>query len=658
MLRTLFNPFTKIAGFPALFLGWFVMLLTAAVAAPCGVNFVGSLNIHVGRPTPFGIIFALLIAGWLIASVCFLIAGKMGSSSKIRAVDIFGTLALARAPFLIAAPLGLLPGLQNLDPQMFLHWEKITPEILTSLAVATVMFLLIDIWVVILSYNAFAVSANVKSKGLFAAVLIVSEIIAVGSSSAFLALSALGMPVSEAAIASIDRLEPPNPNEAQRVALAKSVLKRIVQGEYDSIPNDFNDTMKKALSPWGIRKAWLECLALGGKFESAESPVTTDTAGQFRRVLIPIRFERNDAMVFLLVFDSAGKITGMFINNSPPPKNPQAANQPVEAVKLEAPAPEDAEQVEIAKRFVERILSDSPNDPLREFQATEGMKKYVTSDSFKEWAKQIVNDYGKPGEYEKIDVVRHDGARRSVYLFFHCERYPIKMWVTFDGKTIDGFHWDSWKEDAGKNDVGFNGLVSMVVGSALIVPVLLILIIYFGEKWRHKADGPLDGLENIGSEFYRETQNPLWAYLLTFVAVMPLIPALCLVWVVGEGPGFWISLAIFAFAGGLLLLLPIFCCRFRFEVDDRYVRVRMGLLGIPVFWLPFDSIASVETMKFNPLMDFGGYGIRYGKGMTAYYMTGNQGVLLTSQAGKKYLLGSDTPDRLATVIRSRLPESK
>ncbi len=335
MFRTLFNPFTRIAGFPALLLGVLVMLLTAAVAAPCGVNFVGSLNIHVGQPAPFGIIFTLLVAGWLIAAACFLVAGKIGSPSKIRAVDIFGTLALARAPFLVAAPFGLLPGLQNLDPQLFAQPEKISPEIVTSLTVASLVFLLIDIWVVIGSYNAFAVSANVKSKGLFAAVLIVSEIIAVGSSSAFLALTALGTPVSEAAIASIDRLEPPTPDETQRVTLAKNVLKRIVQGEYDSIPNDFDDTMKKALSPWGIRIAWMQCLALGGKFESAESPITTDAAGKFRRVLIPIRFERNKSMAFLLVFDSAGKITGMFINNSPPPKNPQAADKPVEAVKLE-----------------------------------------------------------------------------------------------------------------------------------------------------------------------------------------------------------------------------------------------------------------------------------------------------------------------------------
>jgi hypothetical protein len=34
-------------------------------------------------------------------------------------------------------------------------------------------------------------------------------------------------------------------------------------------------------------------------------------------------------------------------------------------------------------------------------------------------------------------------------------------------------------------------------------------------------------------------------------------------------------------------------------------------------------------------------------------MSGNRGVFIETNKGKKYLLGSDTPDRLAAVIQSR-----
>ncbi len=542
--RTLLNPFTRIAGGSALLLGCLIMLLTAAIAAPCGVNFVGSLNIHVARATPFGIILMLLVFGWLNASVFFYIAGRLLSPSKIRAIDIFGTLALARAPFLLAAPMGLLPGWEKLEPQVFEQPEQLPTAMLVSMIAATVVFLLVDIWVVIWSYNAFAVSANLRNKWLFPAVLVVSEIVAVVFSSGIVALSAVGTPVSETAIASIDRLEPPSPEETQRVELAKSVLKRIVRGEFDSIPDDFNETMKKALSPWEIRVGWLQCLALGGAFQSAEPPVRTDTVDGYRRVFIPIRFERNVSMVILLVFDADGKIAGLFLN-FPTEKNSEAANELAAITNLETPA----------------------------------------------------------SKGNGVDI-------------------PLK-WV---------------------------------IGTALIVPILLILIISFGEKWRSRAVGPFDGQENVGS-LYRETQNPFWVYLLAGVATLPLIPAACLLWMVGEETGFWGGFATILGSVILLFLLPIFCFRFRFEVDNRFVRVRMGMFCIPIFWLPFDSIASVETTKFNPIRDFGGYGIRSGKGTTAYFMTGNQGVLLTTPAGKKYLLGSDTPDRLAEVIRSRLPKT-
>ena len=91
----LLNPFTRIAGFTALLYGCVLMFLIAAIAAPCGVNFVGSLNIHVAKPMPFTLIFSLLILGWLIAATFFFCAGLRCSNSKIRAIDVFGTFALA-----------------------------------------------------------------------------------------------------------------------------------------------------------------------------------------------------------------------------------------------------------------------------------------------------------------------------------------------------------------------------------------------------------------------------------------------------------------------------------------------------------------------------------------------------------------------------------
>ena len=64
------------------------------------------------------------------------------------------------------------------------------------------------------------------------------------------------------------------------------------------------------------------------------------------------------------------------------------------------------------------------------------------------------------------------------------------------------------------------------------------------------------------------------------------------------------------------------------------------------------DITNIETHSFSPLKDFGGYGIRINREMKAYFLTGNMGVKLTLSDGKRYLIGSDHPERLAAVIKA------
>ena len=340
-IHTLLNPFTRIAGFSALCYGCLLMFLTAAIAAPCGVNFASSLNIHVARPMPFMPIFSLLILGWLCAATVFYFAGLLFSPSKIRAVDIYGTFALARAPFLIAAPFGLLPGLWNLDPLQ----TQMPPTFWIFATIA----LLVDIWVVILSYNAFAVSANVKNKWFFTAIFIISEIVAIVFS--------------------------------------------------------------------GLLVTWMPPMG----------------------------------------------------NN---PANPAA----VVVGQAKEPAPEDTEHIEIAQRFVERLFAHPDENLFEELQATEKIKEFFTPDAVKHWSNKIVNDYGKLGDCVKVEVVQHNQHSRSVFLFFHGEHYPIKMWVTFNDMLISGFHYDTWKEGYAGQRKAANVLENMDVRESILWGIALTLL--------------------------------------------------------------------------------------------------------------------------------------------------------------------------------------
>ena len=145
---------------------------------------------------------------------------------------------------------------------------------------------------------------------------------------------------------------------------------------------------------------------------------------------------------------------------------------------------------------------------------------------------------------------------------------------------------------------------------------------------------------------YWEAQNPLYLQVLIPVTAILLIasgvvsfPAIP--WLL---PVFVLSVAILlACWGGLHV-----------SVNRDYVRARLGVVGIPLLRIPLRDIAAIEAVSFNPLGDFGGWGIRYSlrKRMWGFYFYGTRGVQITTRAGKSYLIGSDDPERLAGMCQA------
>ena len=323
-------------------------------------------------------------------------------------------------------------------------------------------------------------------------------------------------------------------------------------------------------------------------------------------------------------------------------------------------ANQEAEQIEIARKLVDRLFVDPGKDSLSHFPMSDAMKEYLPSDTFREWAKAIVDDYGKPGKPEKIEVVRQENGRQNVYLFCHCNRYPIKIWVTFNGTVIDGFHWGPWKEESERlRKEERQAAEFLILFFILGLPILCFLIILVGEGLRNRSvKRRREYLEQLdfdpaAEEVYQESQNPLWCYVLMLIIFACCLLPLVFIPEIASKETFVVSIII------SIAFLPLFCVfGFFFVVDRRKIVVRMGLLRIPILRISLDSILSAEIMEFRPLMDFGGWGIRNGKGKTkGYFMSGNRGVLITTDVGKKYLFGSDTPERLVQVIKSRLSES-
>lgn len=74
--------------------------------------------------------------------------------------------------------------------------------------------------------------------------------------------------------------------------------------------------------------------------------------------------------------------------------------------------------------------------------------------------------------------------------------------------------------------------------------------------------------------------------------------------------------------------------------------------------IPFGEVTSCEARTYNPLLEYGGWGIRYGRSGKAYNVSGNRGVQLVLGSGERLLIGSQRANELAGVIKARMIEQE
>ena len=58
-----------------------------------------------------------------------------------------------------------------------------------------------------------------------------------------------------------------------------------------------------------------------------------------------------------------------------------------------------------------------------------------------------------------------------------------------------------------------------------------------------------------------------------------------------------------------------------------------------------------RVKTYRPIMEYGGWGIRYGKTGNAFNVSGNRGVELVFKESRSLMIGSQTPEKLAKAIK-------
>lgn len=90
--------------------------------------------------------------------------------------------------------------------------------------------------------------------------------------------------------------------------------------------------------------------------------------------------------------------------------------------------------------------------------------------------------------------------------------------------------------------------------------------------------------------------------------------------------------------------------RLTVEVTDTHIRIRFYPLTRRI--IPLEDVIRAEAREYQPIWEYGGWGIRGIGGKRAYNVSGNQGVELTLQDGRKIMIGSRRADEMEKAIAS------
>jgi hypothetical protein len=168
-LKLLLNPFEKIAGWEALFWGVGGLVVSAVLTYLSGYHYHGLLHFGQAPNNAFWCFAAEQAVVWLILSILFYIGGRILSKSKIRIVDVFGTMAFSLLPCILMNLWNLLPPLQRLNeldinamtPAQLMENKEFMQTIFGALFLLLIGLVFL-IWALIWIYKALKISCNLK----------------------------------------------------------------------------------------------------------------------------------------------------------------------------------------------------------------------------------------------------------------------------------------------------------------------------------------------------------------------------------------------------------------------------------------------------------------------------------------------------------------
>lgn len=85
-------------------------------------------------------------------------------------------------------------------------------------------------------------------------------------------------------------------------------------------------------------------------------------------------------------------------------------------------------------------------------------------------------------------------------------------------------------------------------------------------------------------------------------------------------------------------------------IDEAGIRYKMFPIHLKYRKLTWDMIESLEVIKYDPIKDYGGWGIRFGKKGRAYNISGDKGLYMVLKTGNSLLIGTQKETELKDFL--------
>jgi hypothetical protein len=111
---------------------------------------------------------------------------------------------------------------------------------------------------------------------------------------------------------------------------------------------------------------------------------------------------------------------------------------------------------------------------------------------------------------------------------------------------------------------------------------------------------------------------------------------------------------------GLFIFVFLLFCGIIWLFSTSKLITRINKLVIEYRFIPYHSkfksiswsnVEKAEVKKYNPLLDYGGWGIRYGSSGKAFNVGGNIGLKITLKTGKQILIGTQKETELNEFLK-------